>query len=291
MGNQRQTAPYLFIAPFLLLLAVFWIWPIASSLVLSFAKWDGFGKRVFVGLRNYTDLLKDEEFLAAVKNTVGAALVYLLFMGTLSLGLGLILDSLPRRSATVFRTIYFLPVTVTLVVGSSIFQLIFSKAGGLLNNIIALLGAAPVDWLGNGRIALWSIVAMRVWRNSGYYSLFIIAGLQNIPEEVHEAATIDGANLWNRMTRITIPLLRPMILYVMVTSTIWAFQLFDEPWILLKGGPGTATLTMAMTLYRDSFKYMQFGYGAAISYVLTLMMILFSIIQMRAFKHDEGAGR
>ncbi len=286
MTNRRRLAPYAFIAPFLVLLVVFWIWPIANSIWLSLTEWNGFGSPKFLGLKNYADLLSDADFIAAVKNTVLAALVYLLFMGVLSLALGLILDALPRRPSTLFRTIYFMPVTVTLVVGATIFQLIYSKSGGLLNGVTGLFGAAPVDWLGNGRIALWSIVAMRVWRNAGYYSLFIIAGLQNIPEEVHEAAMIDGGGGWARAVHITIPLLRPMILYVIVTSTIWAMQLFDEPWILLKGGPGVSTLTMAITLYRSSFKYMQFGYGAAISYVLTMIMVIFSFVQMKLFKRD-----
>jgi ABC-type sugar transport system permease subunit len=286
MVNRRRLAPYAFITPFLVLLAVFWIWPVANSIGVSLTKWNGFARPVFVGLRNYVSLFRDVDFLTATKNTLLAAFVYLLFMGVLSLALGLILDSLQRVPANIFRTIYFLPVTVTLVVGATIFQLIYSKSGGLLNGFTGLFGAPPIDWLGNGRIALWSIVGIRVWRNTGYYSLFIIAGMQNIPEEVNEAAKIDGASEWARMTRITIPLLRPMILYVLVTSTIWALQLFDEPWILLKGGPGTSTLTMAMTLYRSTFKQMEFGYGAAISYVLTMIMVLFSVIQMRIFRQE-----
>ncbi len=286
MLNKRRLAPYFFIMPFLVLLIVFWIWPVIDSVSLSLSKWNGFGRPTFIGFRNYLALFQDADFLAAAKNTLLAAIVYLLFMGLLSLSLGMILDSLTRTSSNIFRTIYFLPVTVTLVVGATIFQLIYSKSGGLLNSLLGLVGMKPVDWLGNGKIALWSIVAMRIWRNTGYYSLFIIAGMQNIPQEVHEAAKIDGASEWARALRITIPLLRPMIIYVLVTSSIWALQLFDEPWILLKGGPGTATLTMAITLYRSSFKYMQFGYGAAISYVLTIFMVVFSFVQMKLFREE-----
>lgn len=285
MINQKKLAPYIFITPFLIMFLIFWIWPIIQSFRISLTDWDGFTPSKFIGFENYLKLLKDNNFITALKNTVLAALVYLVFVVVLSLILGIFLGLMDLRFRNFFRTSYFLPVTMSLVVVATIFQLIYSRTGGLLNNnILKLLNLPPVDWLGNSKLALWSIVGLRVWRNTGYYSIFIIAGLQNIPKNLYEAAMVDGATMWDCIKRITLPLLRPMILYVIVVSSIWAFQLFDEPWVLTKGGPANATLTMAMILYRNSFKYYKLGYGAAISYILTLLMIIFSLIQMRVFR-------
>lgn len=285
MINQKKLAPYIFIIPFLIMFLIFWIWPIIQSFRISLTDWDGFTPSKFIGFENYLKLLKDNNFITALKNTVLAALVYLVFVVVLSLILGIFLGLMDLRFRNFFRTSYFLPVTMSLVVVATIFQLIYSRTGGLLNNnILKLLNLPPVDWLGSSKLALWSIVGLRVWRNTGYYSIFIIAGLQNIPKNLYEAAMVDGATMWDCIKRITLPLLRPMILYVIVVSSIWAFQLFDEPWVLTKGGPANATLTMAMILYRNSFKYYKLGYGAAISYILTLLMIIFSLIQMRVFR-------
>ena len=285
MINQKKLAPYIFITPFLIMFLIFWIWPIIQSFRISLTDWDGFTPSKFIGFENYLKLLKDNNFITALKNTVLAALVYLVFVVVLSLILGIFLGLMDLRFRNFFRTSYFLPVTMSLVVVATIFQLIYSRTGGLLNNnILKLLNLPPVDWLGSSKLALWSIVGLRVWRNTGYYSIFIIAGLQNIPKNLYEAAMVDGATMWDCIKRITLPLLRPMILYVIVVSSIWAFQLFDEPWVLTKGGPANATLTMAMILYRNSFKYYKLGYGAAISYILTLLMIIFSLIQMRVFR-------
>ncbi len=285
MINQKKLAPYIFITPFLIMFLIFWIWPIIQSFRISLTDWDGFTPSKFIGFENYLKLFKDNNFITALKNTVLAASVYLVFVVVLSLFLGILLGLMDLRFRNFFRTSYFLPVTMSLVVVATIFQLIYSRTGGLLNNnILKLLNLPPVDWLGNSKLALWSIVGLRVWRNTGYYSIFIIAGLQNIPQNLYEAAMVDGATRWGCIKKITLPLLRPMILYVIVVSSIWAFQLFDEPWVLTKGGPANATLTMAMILYKNSFKYYKLGYGAAISYILTSLMIIFSLIQMRIFR-------
>lgn len=281
--NQKQLAPYLFITPFAILFLVFWIWPIIQSFYISLTDWNGFNPSNFIGFRNYINLINDKTFLIALQNTFVAAIVYIIIVLIISLFIGIVLGLVDLKFRVFFRTAYFLPVTMSLIIVATVFQLIYSKQGGLINSILGLFHIQPIDWLGNGKIALWSIVALRVWRNSGYYSLFIIAGLQNIPHEVYEAAMVDGAKNWDCIKRITLPLLRPMILYVIVTSSIWAFQLFDEPWLLLKGGPGTSTLTLSIYLYQNSFRFFKFGYGSAISYVLTLIMIVFSLVQMKIF--------
>ena len=138
-----------------------------------------------------------------------------------------------------------------------------------------------VNWLGDPDIALGSIIGLRLWRAVGYYAVILLVGLQNIPEELNEAARIDGANWFQTTWYVTIPLLRPVLAFVIVTSTIWALQLFDEPWLLTQGGPLDATKTVVIYLYQNSFKFLTLGYGAAISYVLTLLIIVISLVQLR----------
>lgn len=284
--NQKKVAPYIFILPFLVMFLVFWIWPIIQSFYISLTEWDGFKSPTFIGLENYFKLFQDGDFIISLKNTLAAGAVYLGIVVILSIFLGFLLGLIDLKFKNFFRTSFFLPVTMSLVVVATVFQLIYSNTGGLLNNFLKFIHLPTFNWLGDSKLALWSIVGLRIWRNTGYYSIFIIAGLQNIPKELYEAAMVDGARMWDCIKRITIPLLKPMILYVLVTSSIWAFQLFDEPWVLTSGGPANSTLTLAIYLYRNSFKYFKLGYGAAISYILTIIMIGFSLIQMRIFRSE-----
>ena len=156
---------------------------------------------------------------------------------------------------------------------------------GLVNSLISALGfSAKPDWLGSSTMAPWTILIMRLWRATGYYGAFIVAGLQSIPTELYEAARVDGASELRTVRHITLPLLKPMVLFVVVMSSIWSFQLFEEPWILFQGGPRNSTLTILQYLYQNTFLFSRMGYGAAISYVLTIIVVVFSVLQFRIFK-------
>ncbi len=277
----KRKSPYLFLLPFLLMFTVFWVWPIIQSFLWSFYSWDGLRKPEFLGLRNYIALFQETDYLIALKNTLSAAFVYIAVMLMCALVLGFLLNSslLPGRSG--FRAIFFLPVTVSLPVVALIFYIIYAKNNGVLNSLLLNLGMkTPVDWLGNPRVNLWAIVALRIWRASGYYAVFILAGLQGVPEELIEAGVIDGAGRWQLVWRIILPLLRPVILYIVVASSIWAFQLFEEPWILTQGGPMNSTSTIAMHVYRNGFQFFRLGYASTSAYVLTLIIVVFTGIQM-----------
>jgi ABC-type sugar transport system permease subunit len=287
--DQRRRAPYLFIAPFFLMFVVFWVGPIVTSIGISLTDWNGVQLPRFVGLANYRKLLASPEFYIAVQNTLVAALVYDAMMVALAIGVAVLLDwrHLPFRRF--FRAAFFVPVTMSLAVVALVFQLIYAKEGGLLNQLLQTAGLPHrVDWLGDTGLALWSIVALRVWRATGYYAIIVLAGLQNIPKELYEVAAVDGATAWQSFRRITLPLLKPVLAFVVVTSSIWALQLFDEPWILTKGGPVNATLTMVIYLYQHSFQYGHLGFGASIAYVLTMLIAVLSLAQLKLFA-PEGS--
>ncbi len=284
--NQRALAPYLFVAPFFVMFFAFWVGPILASFSYSFVHWNGIQPPVFAGLDNYAHLVRDKGFVRAVQNTVVAGIVYTCLLVTTAVGLALLLDSAIRRLQVVFRTAVFLPVCISLAVVALVFQLIFSKDVGLLDSLLRLAGLRGIGWLTDERVALWSIVLVRLWRATGYYAIIVLAGLQNIPRELMEAAHVDGATDTQVTRHITLPLLKPVIVFVAVVSSIWAFQLFVEPWLLTEGGPLDATLTMVIHLYRNSFQYLELGYGSAISWVLTLIILAFSALTMRASGED-----
>lgn len=280
-GASRAT-PYLFLLPFYVAFAAFWIVPIIASFAFSFTSWSGLTDAEFVGLANYRQLLGDRTFWTAMTNTFLYVFVYNAIMLPLATIIALVLDSAVKRLAPVFRTAYFVPVTVSLVVVALVFDLLFNREFGPVNEILSMLGInSSPNWLNSSDYAPWTIVIMRVWRATGYYSAFIFAGLQSIPRDLIEAARIDGANELRLVWHVILPLLRPIMLFVLVMSSIWSFQLFDEPWILFQGGPGTSTLTVLQYLYQNTFLFSKIGYGAAISYVLTVVIIGFSLFQFR----------
>jgi len=282
--NKKKIAPYLFILPFFIMFSVFWVGPICSSFYFSLTKWNGIIPPEFIGFTNYIRLWHDPNFYIALRNTLMATIIYAVTMVSGAICIGLILNLSFLKLKSFFRTIVFLPVTISLVVVALTFQLIYSRDYGLLNMILQVLHLPhQTDWLGDFKIALWSIIFLRIWRATGYYSIIVLAGLQNIPQELYEAARMDGANTFQVIRKITLPLLKPVIVYIIIVSSIWAFQLFDEPWILNRGGPNNATLTMVIYLYENSFRFFRLGYGSAVSYILTIIIFAFSSIQFKVF--------
>lgn len=280
--GASPATPYLFLLPFFVAFAAFWIIPIVASFAFSFTSWSGLTEAEFVGLANYRQLLGDRTFWRAMTNTFLYVFVYNAIMLPLATVIALVLDSGFKRIAPAFRTAYFIPVTVSLVVVALVFDLLFNREFGPVNDVLGMLGiGANPNWLNSSTYAPWTIVIMRVWRATGYYSAFIFAGLQSIPRELIEAARIDGAGELRVVWHVILPLLRPIMLFVLVMSSIWSFQLFDEPWVLFQGGPGNSTLTVLQYLYQNTFLFSKIGYGAAISYVLTVVIIGFSLFQFR----------
>ncbi len=279
---DRKKSPYLFLFPFMLMFVVFWVGPIFQSLYWSLFHWDGLRPPLFVGLGNYLALFREHDFLVSLMNTVAAAGVYILVMVSLALALGFALDSQLLVARGFFRASFFIPVTVSLPVVALVFNIIYAPNNGILNKLLLLVGVGePIGWLTDRGISLWSIVALRVWRAAGYYSIFVIAGLQAIPGETIEAARMDGARYLQVVRNIILPQLKPIIIYVIIASSIYAFQLFEEPWILTQGGPMNATSTVGIHIYRNGFQFFNLGYGSASAYVLATVILLFALAQMR----------
>lgn len=284
--QSKSKAPYWFLLPFFLLFVVFWLAPIITSFAYSLTDWRGIGSFNFTGLDNYSRLIHDEVFWIALKNTFIYVFIYNLIMIPMAIAIAVILNSsLVKLGRRFFRATYFIPVTVSLAVAALIFDLLMNKEFGLVNALLGTVGLNPkIDWLGSSTMAPWTIMIMRLWRATGYYSAFIVAGLQNISEELYEAARIDGASEIKTVWHITLPLLKPMIFFVVIMSSIWSFQLFEEPWILFQGGPNNSTLTILQYLYQNTFLFSRMGYGSAISYVLTMIVVVFSVFQFRLFQ-------
>ena len=281
---DKKKSPYLFLLPFFAMFCFFWLWPILQSFYWSLLDWDGLRPPTFVGFRNYLRLMVEDDYRVAFRNTILAAVVYIGIMVSLAVFLGFMLNSAVIGGKTALRTAVFLPVTISLPVVALVFFIIYARNNGLLNNILLTIGMTqPVDWLGNPRINLWSIVALRVWRAVGFYSVFVLAGLQSIPGELIEAGYIDGASGLQIKRMIMLPLLRPVIVYVIIASSIFAFQLFEEPWILTQGGPVNSTATIAMHVYRNGFQYFRLGYASASAYVLAFLIVVFALFQLSSF--------
>jgi ABC-type sugar transport system permease subunit len=294
MANwQRRWAPYIFISPFFIGYAIFFVYPVLRALQLSFYKQTGIGSpATFVGLDNYVRLFQDERFLKSVFNTSYYALGSVFLIVPLALLLAMILNNprLPFRET--FRLGYFTPLITSGVVVAIIFRLVFNKQYGLINNFIMKpLGLPEPGWLLDPMLIMPSIILVGIWRYTGVNALYFLAGLQNVPLEVQEAASMDGANRWQIFRHITLPLLRPTLLFVVIIAIVGSYNLFSEPFLLTgaEGGSNNAGLFMTMYLYLNGFRYLKFGYASAIGYMLTLIILALSLIQLRllgAFRED-----
>lgn len=283
--NSRKVAPFVFLAPFLMIFAVFRVWPVIQAVRVSFTNFQGVHNQPWVGLRNYDALLDNPRFFMALRNTTVYTVGTLLVLIPLPLILAVLLDSGRVMKSTVFRTVLFLPALTSLVVVGSVFRLILGRDGFLNSALTTFLGIEPQRWLEVADLTLPSLILLAAWRWTGINIMYFNAGLVNIPKELHEAAAIDGANAWQILWRITLPLLRPTTLFVVIISIIGGFQVFVEPFILFVNGesPGNSALTIAVLIYRTAFLSFRFGPAAAMGVILALIIFALSLIQFRYF--------
>lgn len=283
--HQRGLAPYLFISPFYILYGLFLLIPVVVGLYLSCTEWAGLGTPKWVGLRNYRDLLSDHSFWTAVGNTA----IYIVFAMCVVVPAALLiaqaLHTRGLKGRDMFRLAYFMPVVISPIIITLVFGLLFDKQYGLINDgLHAVFGGAGVDWLGEPSWARVSVVILVLWRWTGYLTMFFLAGLQNVPQELHEAAAIDGAGPVRRFWSVTLPALRPVTAFVAVTVLINTAQIFDEPYLLTQGGPGESTLSVAMFIFRAGFQRQQLGYAAAAGVLLFLAVFVLGQLAMRALR-------
>jgi len=280
--RRDKLAPYLFIAPFFVIFAVFGLWPILYSGFVSLHEWKGLQPPVFIGLNNYTNLFLDPDFGLALKNTI----LLLLLSGPLTIGGGLllavVLNNRMIRYRNVFRTIFYLPLVVSLVVASQVFNLMLGNPFGIVNEIIARLGFERVNFVNEPKLTLIVLTALITWKYIGNDLVIMLAGLQTIPPELGEAALVDGANGRQVFWHITLPLMRPVILFDVVLSTINTFNIFAEPYNLFgpTGGVNQSGLVSGLLLWRTSFQFFNFGYGSAMAYIIGIIIFVLSLIQL-----------
>jgi ABC-type sugar transport system permease subunit len=278
---------YTFISPFYILFAVFLIYPIIFSVYLSFTQWRGLGPKVFVGLDNYKTLLGDSIFWQSIMNGVILFFLYVPIMTFMALVLAVILNSSFTRFFQAFRTMIFIPYITTMIAAGFVFRLMMHTRYGLFNIILNSIGIPSIPWLDNiwwARVALSLLV---IWAWLGYNMVIMLAGLQTIPKDLQEAAAIDGASSVQSFFRITVPLMKPIILFCVILSTIGSFGLFNEVYSLTGGGPMHATITPVFYIYHQAFSYYKFGYASAVSYVYFLIIFILTILQFRYFGREE----
>jgi len=277
--NDRETvAGWAFVTPALALITVFFAIPVLGAFVLSFTDFDLYSiadpaSTRFIGLKNYHDLFASPLFWTALRNTslfviVGGPLSVLT-----SLGAALLVNGKLVRFKPFFRSAFFAPWVTTLVAVALVWRYIYHPQYGPLNAALSTLGVAPIDWLGNPRWAMPAIILLSVWKNFGYNMLVFLAGLQSIPEELYEAAALDGAGAWHRLRHITLPMLGPTFIFVGVVTMIASFQIFSEPYVMTAGGPLKSTLTLVLFMYEEGFRWWRLGYAASIAVVLCLLTL------------------
>ncbi|MFA3783954.1 carbohydrate ABC transporter permease [Melioribacteraceae bacterium 4301-Me] len=279
----------LFLGPSLIVLTVFFFLPVIAAFFLSLTDFDiyslgNISYLRFVGFENYVQLLNDPLFWTALKNTFYFVLVGGPLSVVVSLGTAVLLNSKFVPFKKLFRLIYFLPVVTTLVAVSIVWKYIYHPRFGLLNYFLSLFNIGPLDWLGNPSLAMPSIILMAIWKNFGYNMIIFIAGLQNIPLELYESASIEGANAWQKFKYITIPMLAPTTLFVSVITMIGYFQLFAEPYVMTQGGPLNSTLSIVLYMYQEGFRWWNIGYSTSIAFMLFVIILIGTIIQFKLQK-------
>jgi lactose/L-arabinose transport system permease protein len=278
----RTRTAYGFLTPYLLVFLAFWIWPIITSFWLSFmntrsANWT-FNPRVTWGR-----LFTDPAFANALWNTLIILVIQVPIMIALATVLATLLNSPALKARGLFRFAFFAPVVVGEVAYAAVFRLMFNYEFGIINKMLESVGLPEIAWLADPTAAMAVIIIAVTWRWAGYNAILILAGLQSIPEDVYEAATLDGVSKLRQFLFITLPLLRPIILFCIVLSVIGTMQLFSEPFLITnRGGPGQATETLGLFLYRQGFGAFNFGYASAVAYAIAMLAILISLLNLWA---------
>ncbi len=284
--NRETAAAWIFLLPSLVGFIIFYAIPAVRALNISFTDWDLLTEPTAVGLENYTRLMQDDAFWHALKVTT----LYVLFNIPVQTALAIVIAVMMHRltKSIIIRGILLLPWLLPNVVVGLLWLWLLDTRIGIINIAIQALGFSSVPFLGSVDYALPSIAAINIWRHVGYTALLLFAGLQSIPSDVYEAAAIDGATEWRAFWSITIPLLRPVMVFVLVTSVIGSFQIFDTVAITTSGGPVNATKVLNWIVFEQAFERFNMGYATTISVVMFFMLIIISIIQMRLLRANES---
>jgi len=291
---RRQAAAWCFVAPALVVIAVFFFVPVVAALAMSLTDFDIYaladrGNLRVVGLRNYAQLLRTPLFWKAFGNTLYFVVIGVPLSIAISLGAALLLHTRVTRFRAFFRTALFAPVVTTLVAVAVIWRYLFNPHYGLLNYTLGRLGLPSVDWLGDPQWAMPAIILFAVWKNFGYNMIILLAGLQSIPEQLYEAARIDGASAWRQFRHVTLPMLAPIVALVNVLTIAGYFQLFAEPYVMTQGGPLQSTVSVLYFMYEEGFKWWNLGSASAVAFTLFLFIFGVTALQLRLVRWQSAA--
>src|SRR5258708_29518849 len=289
--RKTQWALYLWLAPALAVYAVFKLFPLISGIFISLLRWDGIKDAVFIGLTNYQRMFSDDKLGPAFLNNLQYAVGTVIGKILISLLLAILLHQ-ALLGRTVYRTILFMPVVLSFVVVSILWTWLYNDQFGLINSLLRSihLDGLAVQWLGDANYALLSLIFVDIWKWYGFHMVIFLAALQTIPQELYEAARVDGASRWSQFTAITLPQLRPVMVINITLALLGAFNVFDIPYIMTQGGPAGATNVLALYAYSQAFQFGKLGYGAAISYALLLLVSIVAVVQLRLVAADETYG-
>lgn len=282
-SKRRARAGRLFVAPNLAAVAVFMLFPLGFSLYMSLQNWDLFRPAKFVGLANYRSLFTgDPLFVIALRNTVVYTVGTVVPTVLISLAVAGVLNR-KVKGISVFRAIVFLPLAVSSVVMAVVWQFVFNTNNGLLNIMLGWIGIGPVPWLVDPKWAMLSLCTVSVWRSVPFATVILLAAMQGVPDNLYEAAKLDGAGELRQFVSITVPLIRGAVSFVVVISIIHAFQAFDLVYVLTgrNGGPETATYVLGIMLFQHAFAFLEFGYASALAWVIFGILLVLTVLQLR----------
>jgi multiple sugar transport system permease protein len=290
--RRRALAGWIFAGPALIMLGLFFFVPVLLAFALSLTNFDLYSladwrNTGFVGFANYGELVRTPLFWKALGNTFYFVIVGVPLSIGLSLGAAMLLNGAATKLTAVFRTALFAPVVTTLVAVAVIWRYLLHTRYGMINYGLESAGVPPVDWLGDPRSSMPAIILFAVWKNFGYNMVILLAGLQTIPNDLYEAARIDGANGWQRFRHVTLPALGPMLLLVSILTMAGYFQLFAEPYVMTQGGPVESTVSVLYFMYDQGFKWWNLGFASAVAFTLFFFIILFTTVQYR-FARKRG---
>jgi multiple sugar transport system permease protein len=291
---KRSQAAWWFVGPALIVLGTFFFLPVLAALAMSVTDFDLYslndlGNLRFIAFENYWRLLHEPLFWKSLGNTFYFVLLGVPLSIGASLGAALLVNSKVARFRNVFRTIYFAPVVTTLVAVAVVWRYIFHTRYGFLNYALDWVGLGPIDWMGDPHWAMPAIVIMAVWKNFGYNMIILLAALQSIPEDLYEAARIDGASFWQQFRHVTLPSLRPVLLLVSILTMSGYFQLFAEPYVMTEGGPLESTKSVLFYMYDEGFKWWSLGRASAVAFMLFVIIFLVTLVQLRIGRREAVA--
>lgn len=286
MKVTKSIIPYFLVSPYIIHLILFISFPVIFSIVLTFHKWNIISEMQFVGVDNYLRLFADRLFWKSILNTLTFLIVHIPLQIIIALALAYFLDQKILFKGF-FRASFFLPVIISGVVITMIWQQLYGYESGLLNAMLTKIGLGRVKWLTDSRIAMMSIAIMATWKNVGLYVILFMVGLQSVPQRYYEAADVEGANQWQKFRYITLPAINPTMFMVIILSTIGGFSLFIEPYIMTGGGPLNSTLSAMLYIYKQAFEYYHMGYSATLGIFFALIIMIVVVIQKYTIEKDN----